>query len=313
MQWRRHAGMSTFTGQSTGSTAVDLSKLPFPAVIETVSFESIVEAAKARLIELMPALAPALAIPSEPLVLIIDIFAYRETLLRARVNDAARDVTLAYASGAMLDHLVALLGVKRLVIEAANPETNTPVVMEDDESLRRRALLAPEAYSVAGPAGAYVSHALGAHGDVLDASAITPSPGVVMVTILSRQGEGIPDQGLLDIIYQVVAADDVRPLTDHVQIQPAEILAFSILAEIKTYAGPDSAVVLAEARKRLDSYLERSFRLGRDVTRSGIIAALHTDGVQNVLLSEPSADVVASAVQAARCQSITINHTGLDE
>lgn len=305
--------MSTFIGQSTGSTAVDLSKLPFPAVIETVSFEAIVASVKTRLVELMPSLEPVLEIASEPLVLAIEIFAYRETLLRTRVNDAARDVTLAYASGAMLDHLVALLGVKRLVIVPAQPDAGKPAVMEDDESLRRRAILAPEAYSVAGPAGAYVSHALGAHGDVLDASAISPSPGVVMVTILSRAEDGVPDTKLIDAIYRVVAADDVRPLTDNVQIQPAQILSFNVHADIKTYAGPDSSVVLAEARSRLDNYLERSFRLGRDVTRSGIIAALHADGVQNVLLEQPAADIVASPVQAAKCQAISIIHAGLDE
>lgn len=305
--------MSTFTGQSTGSTAVDLSKLPFPAVIEVLSFETIVAACKARLIELMPELEPVLAIPSEPLVLVIDIFAYRETLLRARVNDAARDVTLAYATGAMLDHLVALLGVKRLVIEAARPETNTPAVMESDDSLRRRALLAPEAYSVAGPAGAYVSHALGADGDVLDASATTPSPGVVLVTVLSRQNDGVPSDELLDKVFAVVAADDVRPLTDHVQIQAAQIVPFDIEAAVSTFAGPDSAVVMDEARRRLTDYLDRSYRLGRDVTRSGIIAALHTDGVQNVRLTAPAADVVISAVEAARCASIAVTHAGLDE
>lgn len=305
--------MSTFTGQSTGSTAVDLSKLPFPAVIEVLSFETIVAACKARLIELMPELEPVLAIPSEPLVLVIEIFAYRETLLRARVNDAARDVTLAYATGAMLDHLVALLGVKRLVIEAARPETNTPAVMESDDSLRRRALLAPEAYSVAGPAGAYVSHALGADGDVLDASATTPSPGVVLVTILSRQNDGVPSVELLDKVFSVVAADDVRPLTDHVQIQAAQIVPFDIKAAVSTFAGPDSAVVMDEARRRLNDYLDRSYRLGRDVTRSGIIAALHTDGVQNARLTAPAADVVISAVEAARCASIAVTHAGLDE
>lgn len=305
--------MSTFTGQSTGSTAVDLSKLPFPAVIEVLSFETIVAACKARLNELMPELEPVLAIPSEPLVLVIEIFAYRETLLRARVNDAARDVTLAYATGAMLDHLVALLGVKRLVIEAARPETNTPAVMESDDSLRRRALLAPEAYSVAGPAGAYVSHALGADGDVLDASATTPSPGVVLVTVLSRQNDGVPSAELLNKVFAVVAADDVRPLTDHVQIQAAQIVPFEIKAAVSTFAGPDSAVVMDEARRRLNDYLDRSYRLGRDVTRSGIIAALHTDGVQNVRLTAPGADVVISAIQAARCTSILVTHSGLDE
>ncbi|MNU41463.1 Baseplate J-like protein [compost metagenome] len=305
--------MSIFTGQSTGSTAVDLSKLPFPAVIEILSFETIVAAAKARLVELMPALEPTLNIPSEPLVLVIEIFAYRETILRQRVNDAARAVTLAYASGSTLDHLVALLGVTRIELEPARPETNTPAVMESDESLRRRALLAPEAYSVAGPAGAYVSHALGASGDVLDASATTPSPGVVLITILARDGDGVPSAELLADVLVIVAADHIRPMTDDVRVQAAEILTFAIDAAITTYAGPDSAVVLAEAHRRLDVYLTTSFRLGRDVTRSGIIAALHTDGVQNVVLASPAADVVVNAAQAARCTAINVNHAGLDE
>src|SRR3546814_9711108 len=47
-----------------------------------------------------------------------------------------------------------------------------PAVMESDSDLRRRLVLAPEGYSVAGPEGAYIFHALSAHPDVLDASAI---------------------------------------------------------------------------------------------------------------------------------------------
>ena len=44
--------------------------------------------------------------------------------------------------------------------------------------------------SVAGPTGAYEFHALSADGDVKDAAATSPAPGEVVVTVLSRTGDG---------------------------------------------------------------------------------------------------------------------------
>lgn len=313
--------MTTLAGQASGSTAVNLSRLPFPAVVEVISFEAIVAAAKAQLVaevsaedaDAGAALAQALQLASEPLVKLIEIFAYRETMLRQRVNDAARAVTLAYAVGSDLDHLVALLGVERLVLQPASDDGLVAEVLESDEALRRRALLAPEAFSVAGPEGAYVFHALEASGDVLDASATSPGPGIVLVTVLSRLDNGVPSPELLAAVEAKVSAEDVRPLTDQVIVAAAEIIDYAITAELTTFAGPDSQVVLEEARRRVEAYRDACFRLGRDATRSGIIAALSPDGVQDVELTSPLANVVVSRLQAARCTAITLTHAGLGE
>lgn len=314
-------GMSTFAGQASGATAVNLSRLPFPGVVEVLSFEGIVADLKARLVDLIrlddptaaAAMEEALKLPSEPLVKLIEVYAYRELMLRQRVNDSAKAVMIAYAVGSDLDNLVALLGVERIELVPADPSTTTPAVMESDEALRRRALLAPEAYSVAGPEGAYISHALSASGDVLDASATSPNPGVVLVTILARNETGVPDQALLDLVAAEVSAETVRPLTDQVIVAAAEIIDYVIEAEVRTFAGPDGAIVMAEARARLDLYVAECFRLGRDPTRSGIIAALSAEGVQDVQLTLPAANVVVSRIQAARCTGITIEHAGLGE
>jgi phage-related baseplate assembly protein len=313
--------MSTYAGQASGSTAVDLSKLPMPAVVEVISFEQLITEAKTIFLQYMAAVAPdavealeaVLKLESEPMVKLIEVMAYRELILRQRINDAARAVTIAGAYGADLDNLVALLGVERLLITPADPVAQTPAVMEKDEALRRRALLAPEAYSVAGPEGAYISHALGASGDVLDASCTSPDPGDVVVTVLSRLGDGTPSPSLLDAVEAVVGAETVRPLTDHVMVRPAQILTFEVTARITTFAGPDADVVMAEARGRLDDYLAGSFRLGRDITRSAIIAALAAEGVQDVELTSPAANVVCNRLQAARCTDIDVTHAGLGE
>lgn len=313
--------MTTLAGQASGSTAVNLSKLPFPAVVEVVSFETIVAEAKALLVAEVSAvdptagaaLAATLQLQSEPLVKLIEIFATREMNLRFRVNDAAKAVTLAYAIGSDLDHLVALLGVERLVLQPESEDGLAPQVLESDDDLRRRALLAPEAYSVAGPEGAYVFQALEASGDVLDASATSPDPGVVLVTVLSRLGDGVPDAELLDLVEARVSAEDVRPLTDQVIVAAAEIVEYAVEAEITTFAGPDAEIVLDEAQSRVEAYRDACFRLGRDATVSGFIAALSPEGVQNVNLVSPVANVVVTRLQAARCTGITLTHAGLGE
>lgn len=292
-------------------TAVDLSRLPAPAVVEQLSYEAILQEMLTRLQVLLPDFTAT--VESDPVMKILEIAAYREHLLRQRVNEAARAVMPAYAIGADLDNLAALFGIARLVIDPGDPEHGVAATLESDTDFRRRLVLAPEGYSVAGPEGAYISHALAADPDVLDASATSDDPGEVIVTILSRVGDGTASADLLEAVDAVVSAEHVRPLTDQVIVQAAEIVEYAIEAEVTTFAGPDGTVVLAEAQARLDAYVASSHRLGRDVTRSGIFAALHAEGVQNVVLTSPAADIVLDRTQASWCTAIDVIHAGIGE
>lgn len=294
-------------------TAVDLSRLPFPDVVETIDFETILAEMLADLRARDPAFTAI--VESDPAYKVLEACAYRETLLRQRVNEAAKAVTLAYAAGADLDQIAARYNVQRLVLVEADPDAFPPVaaVLEPDDDLRRRVQLSFEGLSTAGPEGAYIFHALGAHPDVLDASAESPTPGVVVVSVLSRVGTGAPAAPVLAAVEAVLNAGEVRPLTDQVTVQAATIVNFTVEAVLTLYPGPDAAVVLAEANARLADYLARSRRLGRDVTRSGLFAALHSEGVQNVALTQPAADVVVTSSQAANCTATTVTVGGTGE
>lgn len=157
-------------------------------------------------------------------------------------------------------------------------------------------VLAPEGFSVAGPEGAYIFHALSADPDILDASATSPEPSHVLVSILSRSGNGQASAQLVAKVSAYLTAEERRPLTDFVTVQSAQIVNYAIEATLTTFSGPDGSVVLAAARKSLDAYIAASHRMGRDITRSGIFAALHVEGVQNVAL--PPASIVISSTQA---------------
>jgi phage-related baseplate assembly protein len=292
-------------------TAVDLSRLPAPAVVEELSFETILAEMLAELRARDPSFTAT--VESDPAYKILEVCAYREVLIRGRVNDAARSVMLAYATGSDLDQLAAVFGVSRLLIAAANPLTGTPAIFESDAELRRRVTLAPEGYSVAGPEGAYIFHALSADPLVLDASCESPEPGQVVVTILSREGDGAASDPLLDTVAAALNAETVRPLTDEVLVQSATLIDYEIEAEIATFSGPDAAVVLAESNARLDALIEETHRLGRDVTRSAIFAALHVPGVQRVDLISPAADIPVDRDEVAVCIARTVTHIGIGE
>jgi len=292
-------------------TSVDLSRLPAPSIVEPLDFETIRADMIVRAQELYPAFD--LLVESDPAIKLIELFAYRELLLRARVNDAARAVMVAYANDADLDQLGALLGVPRLLITPADDDAGTDAVYESDEQFRRRIVLAPEGFSVAGPEGAYVFHALSADPDVLDASASSPDPGEVLVTVLSRTADGTADVALVDTVAAYLTDETRRPMTDFVTVQSATIVNYAVEATILTFAGPDSSIVVANANAALDSYIARSHRLGRDVTRAGIIAALYVEGIQNVYLISPAADLVIDRDAASWCTGRTVTYAGVAE
>jgi phage-related baseplate assembly protein len=300
---------------SGGYSAIDLSLLPVPGIIETLDFEVILAAMKADLATRAPELAAVLALESEPVVKLLEVCAYREVILRARVNDAVKGVLLATATGSDLDNLAALFGVLRLVISPGDALATPPVapVLESDSELRRRTQLALEGFSTAGPSGAYVFHALTAAGDVLDASATSPAAGQVMVSVLSRTGSGAAGAPLLATVLAALSAEDVRPLCDAVTVQSAAIVNYAITATLFFYAGPDSTVVLAAAQAAAAAYAAAQHRLGRDVTLSGLYAALHQPGVQRVVLAAPTATITISPVQASWCTAITLTNGGVDE
>lgn len=297
---------------SSGSfTSVNLSQLPAPAVIELIDHDAMFNEMLARLRALDPTFDAL--VPSDPAYKILEVVTWFRVLDRQRVNDAAREVMLAYATGSNLDHLGAIFGVARQVLDEGDPGRGVARVPETDEDFRRRIQLGPEGFSVAGPEGAYIFHTLSADPRVLDASATSPEPGEVLISVLSRDGDGTADAALLAQVERKLNAEDVRPLTDHVRVQSAQVVAYQVDATLFTFAGPDSDVVLEQARTRLQRYVSESHRLGRDITRSALFAALHAEGVQRVELIAPATDLVMDRTEASYCSAVRIGHGGNDE
>ncbi|MCE1004506.1 baseplate assembly protein [Pseudomonas sp. NMI1173_11] len=319
---------------------IDLSLLPPPDVVESLDFETLYQEVlgifRAHMGDQWTAL-----LESDPVVKLMEVMAYRELVMRARVNAAAKASLLAYAKGADLDNRAADYGVQRLTIRAANPDAVPPVtaLMESDEALRYRTRLSLEALSVAGSSGAYEYHALSASAELVhvsvdsprfsgvevpaavksqlppgaivvvcdyDAGLANPLPGDVSLAVLAGPTSTVPEAQLVATVLKALSAEDVRPVTDRPRVQGGIPTDFKVEAVLWVEDGPDPDVVLAAARASLEAAIAEARRLEGQLPVSAIYAALHVTGISRVDLAKPVEGVECDKRHYPRATSIAL-------
>lgn len=334
-------------------TSTELLNLGPPPRLASLGFETIVGEAKARLVTDFAAIGinyDVGGLETDPAIVLTQSAAYRELLTRAAIDDAVAGTYLGSAVGASLDARAADYGVVRRAephtIPEAAPANRPPAIppqwawnaatarwVEDDEMLRLRARLSWEALSVAGPAGAYVFHALGAHPGVRSAVAYGPEsghvePGEVLVVIMGHAG--VPTTQMVDSVAEVLDAAEVqyatgspvaRPVRDEQSIRPlgarvivkaAALVSATITATLYIRPGTEQSVISATARARIEAYLARRRDIGLEVPRSAIIAAVHVADaaglpvIEEVLLSAPTEDLVPTHTQVINVTAINL-------
>lgn len=331
----------------SSSTIIDLSQLPPPQVVEPLDFEQILAERKAYAISLWPedqqaAIAARLALESEPITKLLEENAYRETILRQRINDAALASLLAYATGNDLINRAADYDVEPLLITPADPDANPPTaaVYESDERLRYRTQRSLDALSSAGSRGAYEFHALTASASVGDVSVDSPTfkaadvsaavraqlpagaivlvcdyaagltnplPGDVSLAILPVLDSPVQPETLLTMVTSALSDEDVRPITDRPRSQLGQPVPYRIVATLELERGPDRDVVGKAARESLNAAIAAARKLEGELALSAIYGALHVTGVKRVVLTEPTTDIVCDKRHHPECTGITLN------
>lgn len=288
---------------------IDLSRLPAPNIIEALSFEQLLGEIRQEFVARHPQAAETIELESEPVTKLLETAAYFALVKRQQFQEDARSLLLAYATGTALDHIgITYYDTHRLKLQSADSSANPPVpeVMESDPDYKRRIMLAMDSPSTAGSENGYRYHALGAHEDVKDVTATNLYAGIVRVTVLSRAGSGHASAELLSAVMASTNAERARPLNDQVQVQSAQIKAYSVRASLDLRKGPDPVVVKAEAIRGAQEYAEARHALGENIVKDALAASMYVQGVERVTLASPTQDIECSPMEAPWCQSIEV-------
>ena len=321
-------------------TGVDL---PDPQIIETLSFDQIFATLVADFKSKNTGYDALLY--SDPGIKLLEVAAYREVLLRQRINDAFKATLLGVATGADLDNLADFYNVAR-----ATGETDT--------DLRTRVVEKIKGSSTGGGGSWYRYQALTADDRVQDSLVTSPSSGQVQVAILSNEGttirtttgdaldtlgavygvtrltepnletdddyririrtaalgtagDGTASTHLITAVDNILQRDDVRVITDVLTVVSANIIETPVEANVYLYPDTPASILTG-----LDESIRADFTseggLGWNLSRSWLIKKLHLNGVQRVELTSPATDLDIDDSSAAALGNITITLAGYD-
>jgi phage-related baseplate assembly protein len=124
--------------------------------------------------------------------------------------------------------------------------------------------------------------------------------------VLSRSGDGTASADLLAAVRKHFARDDVRPETDLVTVQSAQIKRYKIRVVAKINAGPDSGLTKLAAETHLQAYADSCHHLEGRVDPSWIDYTLHAAGAVQLEILEPLAPIATTASEAPYCTAVEV-------
>lgn len=299
--------------------ALDLTTLPEMSSVVALDFDAILDARlqelEAQLTEVfdVPKVAEVMAlarnIAASPMRYLNEAAAARELYLSNQINTAIRSVFLSTARGGDLDQIGANRGVVRKVLsDEDNP------VMESDEAFRARIQLVIEAWSPHGTEGSYVYWALDADDRVVDVAVYGPNHGLdppvpnaeAHMVILSSEADGAAGQELIDAVFDNCIPDKRRPVADKLSVVSAQPVPYAIEAVLHVTTPEAASAVQAAAQAAAQAFVDGRIRIGRKLYRTSIAAALNVQGVVDVELISPAADIAIGPFEAPHCADITL-------
>lgn len=273
---------------------IDFSNLPAPTVIEAVTYESIYASMTSRFIAGVPdygGIIDGVLLESDPVAKVLEDYAYREFLLRQRINEAAQANMLPFAEKADLDMLAAFYGVYRNVVQEQDLTAYPPklLIMESDTSLRARVVDKLRGWSTAGSEYHYRYWARKDIGAVQNVSVTSPEGGLVRVAVLSTEGDGVPSEATLKLVRDQLLRNDVKVLTDTVEVVAGRRVDIMVNATMFLYSDTPYRV-FEETQTAFPTTFRQLRLLGRDVTTSWLQSQLMPSGAHSVSLSSPAVD-----------------------
>ncbi|GHU42162.1 hypothetical protein FACS1894111_05620 [Clostridia bacterium] len=185
---------------------------------------------------------------------------------------------------------------------------------ETDEAFYERLRDSMETFSTAGPLGAYIYWAKKASARITDVKPSSPQPGVADIRILLENGE-LPNEEMLQLVYDTINADQTRPFTDFVQVSQPDITPYDI--DITYYIpkprANGAALIQAEVEKAIIQYKRwQSEKMGRDINPDEITALIKQAGAKRIVIRSPAFTVIEDNAVAV-VNNETVLYGGIED
>lgn len=184
---------------------------------------------------------------------------------------------------------------------------------QTDEELYEAMRLSMDALTTTGPRGGYIYHAKAVSAEIADVEAVSPSPGEVRIYALMKDGSPA-GEAMKAKILEAVSAEDVRPLTDHVEMDDPVQVPYNI--DLSYYVPQESTSTPAEIETAVEAAVEeyvtwQSTKMGRDINPSKLIGLVMQAGAERVELIEPAyISLAGSPPKAARLEHSEVRNGG---
>jgi phage-related baseplate assembly protein len=304
-------------GQALADRLTDRISVILPAnlqpmiVLEKLDVEQILADRMARLKQLWMQYDPPVAaqydveeLEFDPIKINQEACSYFELMLRDRVNQAARSITLAYAIGTDLDAIASRYpgGVPRLPGES-------------DDRYRRRIWLSPNTLSPHGTAEAYEFWALTALPSLRDVTAIRSVQHdyypTILITCLKEPPAGPkPTDEELVTIRAYIQSLSRMALTDVISVNPPKIREIEYKIVVWLYPGTAQDQTITKIRDNIAALINDQYWLGHDHSHTAIHAACRMSGVHHVDIVSPEDNVFVPLDWLVRVTSLSITYGG---
>ena len=220
--------------------------------------------------------------------------------------DVPAQAVEAGAGGNVIAGTVTLLSAMPVgVVQCTNPAAfSGGCDAESDEALRRRVLASYQRLPNGANAAYYEQEAMRYPG-VAAAKAVGRARGIGTVNVVIATHAGVPDAALLAAVETDLQKK--REIAVDVKVLAPAVETVAVTAELKAAPG----YTFAEAKAGAQSALEALFTgglLGKSVTTARLLTLLcGVEGVENVHLTAPAADVAVDATELPMLGTVTLS------
>lgn len=190
----------------------------------------------------------------------------------------------------------------------------------DDDEFYSLLRISQDAYSVAGPIGAYIYHAKSVSTEIADVAPVSPQPGHVVLYVLMDDGS-IANEETKAAVLEACSNGDVRPMTDFVSIDDPEVVQYDI--ELTYYINNNGGMSASDVQDAISAAVEeyvswQSSKLGRDINPSELIRLAQSTGCKRVELTNPEFTSLrdgsdGSVPQVAQIRHVNVTNGGYED